>query len=178
MSPLAKNIIRFILFVLVQVLVLENVGVLHRLAWPYLYFLFILWLPYKMNRSVQMVIAALLGLTIDAFRHQPGFHMAACVLIAYIRPFLIPLFIPQTGTEANYEEPSPKSMGGLLPYLIYVTVFTVIHHAWLFLLEAWQFENIWYFFSKTFLSTLVSIVLILITDLLFIRKQTYRTNTA
>jgi hypothetical protein len=156
--------------------VLEKVGVLHRLAWPYLYFLFILWLPYRMNRSVQMIIAAGLGFTIDAFRHQPGFHMAACVLIAYIRPFLIPLFIPQNSAEASYEEPSPKSMGGFLQYVIFVSVFTIIHHGWLFLLEAWQVGNIWYFLAKTFLSTIVSILLIIITELIFSRKQQFRTN--
>jgi hypothetical protein len=47
----------------------------------------------------------------------------------------------------------------------------------LFLLEAWQFGNIWYFLVKTLLSTAVSLVLIIITELLFTRKQKFRTNT-
>jgi rod shape-determining protein MreD len=144
---------------------------------PYLYFLFILWLPFKLQRSWLMIFAFLLGFTLDSFRHQPGFHAAACVLIAYLRPFLINLLIPQEGFETNYEEPSISSMGGILPYTIYIGVFAFMHNAWLFLLEAWQFGNIWYFLVKTVLSTLISLLLIIITDMIFVRKQKFRTNT-
>ena len=131
-----------------------------------------------MKRSWQMIVAFALGFTLDSFRHHPGFHAAACVLIAYIRPFLVNLLIPQEGADTNYEEPSFKSMGGFLPYFIFTGVLTLIHHGWLFLLEAWQFGNIWYFITKTLLSTAISLLLILITELIFARKQSFRTNTA
>ncbi len=176
MSSLVKNIIRFMLFILIQVFVLDRIH-LHQMVTPYLYFLFILWLPFKLQRSWLMIFAFLLGFTLDSFRHQPGFHAAACVLIAYLRPFLINLLIPQEGFETNYEEPSISSMGGILPYTIYIGVFAFMHNAWLFLLEAWQFGNIWYFLVKTVLSTLISLLLIIITDMIFVRKQKFRTNT-
>ena len=176
MSNLVKNIIRFIFFILFQVYVLDKIH-LHQMLTPYLYFLFILWLPFKMNRTLLMLIAAVLGFTLDSFRHHPGFHTAACILIAYVRPFLINLLIPQEGAETNYEEPSFKSMGGLLPYFIYTAVLSLLHNTWLFFLEAWQFGDVWYFFIKTILSTAISLLLILITELLFTRKQKFRTNT-
>jgi rod shape-determining protein MreD len=144
---------------------------------PYLYFLFILWLPFNMNRNLQLIIAFIYGFTMDSFRHNPGFHAAACVLMVYCRAGLINLLIPQEGADENYEEPSIKSMGGMLPYFIYVAVLTLVHHTWLFLLEAWQFGNIWYFVVKTLLSTAISLLLIIITELLFVRKQKFRTNT-
>jgi hypothetical protein len=130
-----------------------------------------------MNRSWQLIIAFALGITLDAFRHHPGFHAAACVLIAYVRPFLVNLFIPQEGAETNYNEPSIKSLGGFLPYFIFVTVLTVIHHGWLFLLQAWQFGNILYFLGSVFFSTATSLLLIVITEMLFVRKQKFKTNT-
>jgi hypothetical protein len=68
-------------------------------------------------------------------------------------------------------------MGGLMPYLIFTGVLTFVHHAWLFFLEAWQFGNVWYFLVKTLLSTAISLGLIVITELLFVRKQKFRTNT-
>ena len=176
MSSFVKNIIRFILFILFQVYVLDKIR-LHQMVTPYIYFMFVLWLPFKMNRTWLLLIAFLLGFTLDSFRHHPGFHAAACVLIAYVRPFLINLLIPQEGAETNYEEPSFKSMGGMLPYLIYAGVLSFLHNIWLFLLEAWQFGDIWYFFVKTFLSTLISLLLVLITELIFTRKQRFRTNT-
>ena len=176
MSTLVKNIIRFAFFILVQVYVLDKIH-LHQMVTPYFYFLFILWLPFRIGRTWLMIIAFALGFTMDSFRHHYGFFSAACVMIAYLRPFLINLFIPQEGAETNYDEPSIKSMGGLLPYLIFTGVLTFIHHGWLFLLEAWQFGDLWYFLIKTLLSTVVSLLLILITELLFSRKQKFKTNT-
>ena len=176
MSTLVKNIIRFILFILIQVFVLDRIH-LHQMVTPYVYFLFILWLPFKMQRTLLMLVAFLLGFTLDSFRHQPGFHTAACVLIAYVKPFMVNLLIPQAGAEANYQEPSIKSMGGMMPYFIFISVLSLLHNIWLFLLESWQFGNIWYFLMKTILSTAISILLIFITELLFVRKQKFRTNT-
>jgi hypothetical protein len=130
-----------------------------------------------MQRTWLMLIAFLLGFTLDSFRHQPGFHAAACVLIAYIRPFLVNMLIPQEGADTNYQEPSIKSMGGAMPYFIFISVLSLLHNSWLFLLEAWQFGNIWYFIIKTILSTAISILLIFITELVFNRKQKFKTNT-
>jgi len=176
MGSFIKYFIRFALFIGAQVFVLDKIH-LHQMVTPYLYFLFILWLPFRMKRSWQLIVAFALGFALDSFRHQYGFHSAACVLIAYFRPFLINLFIPQEGADTNYEEPSIKSMGGMMPYLIFTGVLTFIHHAWLFLLEAWQFGNIWYFLIKTILSTAISLSLIIITELLIVRKQKFKTNT-
>lgn len=171
-----KNIVRFILLILTQFYVFDKIH-LHYLVTPYIYFLFILWMPFQLNRTLQMILAFLLGFTLDSFRHSPGFHSAACVLIAYLRPFLINILIPQEGADTNYDEPSAKSMGGFLPYIVYAGLLTVIHHGWLFFLEAWQFGNFWYFIVKTLLSTIISLLLIIITELLFSRKQKFRTNT-
>ena len=177
MSSLLKNIIRFILFILVQVFVLNHIPPLHHLINPYVYFLFILWLPFKTGRKTLMLLALMTGLALDYFTKTPGLHAAPCVLIAYLRPFVINVLITHEGAEANYEEPSIKSMG-FASYFVYVSVLTFIHHAFLFLLEALQFAGILYFLGKTFLSLAVSLFLILITELLFVRKQKFRTNTA
>ena len=176
MGKLIKNIVRFALLILVQVFVLDRVH-LHYMVTPYIYFLFILWMPFRLSRIAQMLIAFLLGFTLDSFRHNPGFHDAACVLLAYGRPFLINILIPQEGADTNYEEPSAKSMGGFLPYMLYAGILTLVHHSWLFILEAWQFGNFWYFIIKTLSSTAISLLLIVMVELLFARKQQFRTNT-
>src|SRR5687768_5078621 len=123
MSDLLKNTIRFVLFILIQVLVLHKIPTLHRFITPYLYFLFILWLPFRMPRVVIMLVAFLFGLTLDYFLMTPGLHAAPCVLIAYIRPFIINILISQEGAEQNYASPSAISMGPT-PYATYVVVLT------------------------------------------------------
>ncbi len=62
------------------------------------------------------------GLSLDFFTVSPGPHAAACTLIAYLRPFLINILIPQEGAEQNYKSPSITSMG-LAPYATYILIF-------------------------------------------------------
>ena len=176
MSSLLRNIIRFVVFILVQVFVLNQIPALHYSINPYLYFLFILWLPFSLSRFWVMVLGFVTGITLDYFTHTPGLHAAPCVLIAYLRPFLVNILIPQQGAEMNYKEPSIKSLG-LAPYATYIVLLTVIHHGFLFTLEAWQFGNFWYLVIKTLASSLISLLLILIVEMLFSRKQKFITNT-
>lgn len=164
------------LFILVQVFVLHKIPPLHQFITPYLYFLFILWLPYRISRFALMTVAFLLGITLDYFLKTPGLHAAPCVLIAYLRPFLINMLIPQEGTEQSYASPSIVSMGWA-PYSTYVLILTLIHNAYLVFLEWMQFGNFLYFIGKVTATTGVSFALILLTELLFFRKEKFRTNT-
>jgi rod shape-determining protein MreD len=177
MSDLLKNTIRFVLFILIQVLVLHKIPTLHRFITPYLYFLYILWLPFRMPRVVIMLVAFFFGLTLDYFLMTPGLHAAPCVLIAYIRPFIVNILISQEGAEQNYASPSAISMGPT-PYATYVVVLTLLHHGYLVFLEWMHFGTFLYFLGKVLGTTGISLLLILVTELLFIRKERFRTNTA
>lgn len=177
MSIFLKNIIRFALFILIQVYVLHHIPSLHRFITPYLYFLYILWLPFNMSRFSLMVIAFGLGLTLDYFMNSHGLHAAPCVLIAYVRPFLINLLISQEGAEQNYASPSIVSMGWA-PYATYAFVLTLLHHGYLVFLEWMQFGSFLYFLGRVIATTGISLLLILITELLVFRKEKFRTNTA
>ena len=176
MSTLVKNTLRFALFILVQVFVLHQVPTLHKFITPYLYFLFIIWLPFNISRGLLMLIAFVFGLTLDYFLKSPGLHAAACVLVAYVRPFLINLLIRQEGDEQNYASPSIVSMGWA-PYFTMVFILTLLHHGYLVFLEWMQFGSFLFFLGKTLATTGISMLLILITELLFFRKEKFRTNT-
>ncbi len=177
MSSLLKNIIRFVLFILVQAFVLNKVPAIHQFVKPWLYFLFILWLPFSISRLGLLLVAFVFGITMDYFSNTPGLHAAPCVLIAYVRPFIINLLLPQEKTEFSYAEPSIKSLG-FAPYFLYALLLTVLHNAYLIFIEWMQFGNFLYFIGKLGATTGVSILLILSTELLFPRKAKYRTNAA
>ncbi len=177
MSNLLKYILRFALFILVQVFVLHKIPSLHRFITPYLYFLYILWLPFRMSRISVMMLSFIFGLTLDYFLNTPGLHAAPCVLIAYVRPFLIQVLISKEGSDQNYASPSIVSMGWA-PYATYVLVLTALHHGYLVFLEWMQFANFFYFLGKVLATTGVSLILILVTELLVFRKEKFRTNTA
>jgi hypothetical protein len=177
MSSLLKNIIRFVLFILVQAFVLDKVPPLHQFVKPYLYFLFILWLPFNMSRISLMIIAFIFGLCMDYFTGNMGVHAAPCVLIAYLRPFLLNVLLPQEKTEFSYIEPSIKSLGWA-PYSVYVLILTFLHNLYLVLIEWLQFNDFIFLFSKVIATTAVSMLLIYVTELLFQRKAKFRTNAA
>jgi rod shape-determining protein MreD len=177
MSTLVKNSIRFIFFILVQVFVLHQVPPLHKFITPYLYFLYIIWLPFNIRRGLLLLIAFAFGITLDYFLKSPGLHAAACVLMAYIRPFVINLLIRQEGAEQNYASPSVVSMGWA-PYSTLVIILTFVHHSYLVFLEWMEFGSFLFFLGKVAGSVAISLLLVFITELLFFRKEKFRTNTA
>lgn len=177
MSDLVRNTIRFVLFILVQYYVLFQIRPLHEFVVPYIYYLYVLWLPFSMGRMSLMFVSFLFGLTLDYFTQTPGLHAAACTMIAYLRGFVVNILIPQEGAEQNYKSPSPVSMGWA-PYTVYVLVLTLLHHTYLVLLEWLQFGSFLFFLGKVVATSGISLMLILITELLFFRKEKFRTNTA
>lgn len=175
MSSLLKNIIRFVVFILFQVYILNQVPPLHQFLVPYLYFLYILWLPFTINRFWLLIISFLFGLSLDYFTGTYGLHAAPCVLIAYIRPFLLNLLIPQETTEQSYIEPSHKSMGWA-PYALYVGILSFVHHFYLVLIEWLQFGNFVYFIGKVAGTTAISLLMIFLAEMLFNRNSRYRSS--
>ncbi len=176
MSDLVKNIFRLIVFILVQVYILDKMH-LHRFVIPVLYYLFILWLPFSLSRISLLLIGFATGLSLDYFTNTPGLHAAACVLIAYARPFIINLLTPKDSAEFNYREPSPRAMGWA-PYTVYAFVMTLLHHTYLYLLEWLDLGNPVAFAIKVGATTGISMLLIFTVELLFPRKLKFRTNTA
>lgn len=177
MSDLVKNIIRLVIFTLVQVYVLDTIPHLHRFIVPYLYYLFILWLPFSISRLGLLALGFLCGLLLDYFKMTPGLHTAACVLVAYARPFVVNILIAKETTEFNYHEPSPHGMGWG-PYMIYAFALTLLHHTYLTVLEWLQFGTFLQLLIKIGATTAISMLLIFTVELLFPRRMRYRTNTA
>jgi hypothetical protein len=176
-SDLVRNIIRFAVFILLQVYVLNKVPHLHQYITPYLYYLFILWLPFSVSRMGLLLVGFITGITLDFFMITPGLHAAACVLIAYFRPFIINVLTPKDSSEFNYREPSPKALGWT-PYLIYTFVLTLFHHSYMVLLEWLSFGSFFHFLIKVIATTGISMLLIITAELLFPRRLKFRTNTS
>jgi hypothetical protein len=176
-SDLIRNIIRFAVFIGIQVYLLNKIPHLHQFVIPYIYYLFILWLPFSISRVGLMLVAFITGMTLDAFTQSPGIHTAPCVLIAFLRPYIIGILTPKDASEFNYREPSPRAMGWT-PYLVYVLVLTLAHHTYMVTLQWASFGTFLSLLIKVGATTAISMMLIIVVELLFPRKMKFRTNTA
>ncbi|MGZ5247339.1 MAG: rod shape-determining protein MreD, partial [Flavitalea sp.] len=87
------------------------------------------------------------------------------------------ILIRQEGAELNYRSPSISSMG-LAQYATYILILTLIHNIVLVFLEFLQIGSFLYLVGKILGTTGISIVLIALTELIFYRKEKFRTNTA
>ncbi len=162
------NLFRFIVVIFIQVFLLKNIDV-YNLSTPYFYILFILLLPFETPNFLLFALSFLLGIIIDAFYDTPGLHASACVLLALVRVMFISITVQKEGFD---NEPDPAlSMMGFRWFFTYTIVLTLFHHFLLFNLEAFSFSQFEYTVSRFLLSSVFTVVLILISGLLFYRRK-------
>lgn len=164
-------LLRYVILVGVQVTILNNIQLSGYIN-PYLYVLFILLLPVKFPKIPALLIAFVIGLTIDIFTNTIGIHAGASVFMAYTRPFVLKLFSPRDGYDTD-ASPNIKDLG-LQWWIAYSTVLVFIHHFALFYLEAFRFSDFFNTFSRVLLSSVATLILILITQLLFGKSKLER----
>ncbi|UKN00683.1 hypothetical protein K6119_13180 [Paracrocinitomix mangrovi] len=163
-NSLLKYILIFVLIVLIQGLVVNNIQ-LNEYFVPMIYPLMILMLPFNMNAILSMLVGLLLGLSVDAFSNTFGLHASAGILLGYVRPTLLNYIQPKEGYE-NSLLPTIPDMG--LPwYLLYTSVMLLIHHLWIFSVEIFRLDLFFLILGKTFFSLLFSLGLIILFQYIF-----------
>lgn len=163
-----KNIIRFVVLVLLQVLILNHIS-LGGYINPYLYVLFILWLPFNTNRGILLLSAFLLGFCVDIFSNTPGLNAAATVAMAFVRPFVISMISSNTDFEPG-SRPSIKGQG-IKWFLSYSILLVLIHHGILFYLEIFRFSEFFSTLLRVALSAVFTLSLVFLAEYLSIRKK-------
>lgn len=174
MGHYIKYLIQFLVLLLFQVLILNNV----TLHWwsggfpvftPYVYPLFILLLPFETPVWLLMILGFFCGLIIDSFMNTPGMHAFALVLIAYLRTNVLLALLPKNLKEYHQLSPSVKTMGWP-PFLTYSAFLIFIHHTCFFIIELWSLSNVGYLILKIIASTLTTMLLIGVYLLLFSKR--------
>jgi hypothetical protein len=162
-NPIITYTFRFLFLALLQVVVLNNVGLLNLFN-PYLYILFILLLPFETAPFYVLLFSFLLGLTIDTFSSTDGMHAIAATFIAFIRPMVFLIITPRGGYE-HQTSPNLKNMGA--PWFItYAIIMVFIHHLILFNIEVFRLSEFFITLARTALSSLFTLVLIILSQYL------------
>lgn len=148
--------------VLFQGLILNNIE-LGGYVNPYLYVLLILLLPFEMPAWVGLLVAFVVGISIDIFTSTLGIHTSAALFMGFARKYVLKLIEPRGGYEFG-TEPQIQYMG-LSWFLIYSGILVLAHHLFLFFIESFTFSHFFSTLGRTLLSSIFTIVLILITQL-------------
>jgi rod shape-determining protein MreD len=157
---LQKNIGRFLLLILCQVLILNNVLFLGYIN-PYIYLLFLLLLPFNTPQWLMLILGFALGISVDIFQDSMGLHAFATVFIAYLRKPILHFLLPQLRSKDSGNMEFSIQEFGLQRAFTYTTFMVFAHHLVLFSLEAYSFD-ILSILLRTFGSAIVSIILLLI----------------
>jgi rod shape-determining protein MreD len=142
---------------LLQVLLfdqLQLLGVCH----PYIYILCLLMMPITLPHSVDMIIGAIIGLVMDVFCNSLGIHTAACVLLMFIRPYLIGVIV---NDKDRLNEQITLRAIGMEAMIKYVIILVLIHHLTVFALGAWSWNHIGFVLLETLVSSLITISVII-----------------
>ena len=103
-----KQIIRYAVVMVLQVLLfdqLQLLGVCH----PYIYILCLMMMPITLPHISDMLIGATAGLIMDIFCNSLGVHTSACILLMYVRPYILSALINET--DRLNEQLSLHSLG-------------------------------------------------------------------
>ncbi len=162
-----NNILRFILLIALQVLVLNHVYLGIEVS-PVVYILFILMLPTNCNKLLMIFLAFLAGLCVDIFSNTLGFHTFAATLIGFLRVTFANRMVNQD--DKAVETPSLRSVG-MKQFSFYTLILTAIYCFTYQMLEAFDFAEILSVLLLTVVNTIITYLLILLLQYLFIRKK-------
>lgn len=160
------SIIQFIVLVLVQVFVLDNIS-FWGFVTPMIYVWFIMLLPYDTPKWVVLLSSFALGVCVDIFAGQTGIHAFACTFTGFVRPVLLNTF---SGNIDTSNVRFTMSRIGFANFVFYTLTTVFIHHFLCFLLGVFSFAEIGQILLRCFVSTLLTSLMIIICDAIFFKK--------
>lgn len=157
-----------IILVLVQIFLLKNLAVF-GVAFGFLYILGILVLPISLRAIPLLLIAFVLGFTIDVFYKTIGMHTASATFLAFIRPLWLKVISPTGGYDES-DEPTLNQMG-FGWFLSYAGPLFLIYSLVFFTIDQLGTGNIFMALNKSLFSSVFSMLLAILVQLLFFKRR-------
>jgi rod shape-determining protein MreD len=170
-NRLPGYILIFFILVILQILVFNNIQFSGYVN-PYVYILFVFLLPFETPGYLLLIVAFLLGLTIDIFSNTPGMHSFATVFMAAVRPSLLRGIAPKD----NYQPGTLPTIQdyGVAWYFKYTVVLILVHHTVLFFIEVFDLTYIFSTLWRILASSMFTLIFVFIAQLFVFRKDKRR----
>jgi len=167
-TEIIKNILRFILLVVMQVLIIQNINLTgYIILLPYVMVIIIL--PFETNKLIVLFTAFLLGVCVDYFYDSSGLHATACTIMGFSRHYVLKYIAPRDGYDIGVK-PTVEDMG-LEWFLRYAGTLVLIHHFCLFYLEIFRFSEFFSTLLRVILSSIGTMILIYLIQFLFFSNK-------
>jgi hypothetical protein len=167
-NNVVKNIVRFFLLALLQVVVFNNMQV-GTFVNIFIYVGFILFLPFETPKVMTLFLALAMGLLMDIFSNTGGIHAASLVFMAFCRPGVLRVIAPRDGYDAS-GEPTIANMG-LGWFVTFALLMVFLHSFACFFLEAFRMSEFFFTVGKIILSTFVTVLLLITAQLITSRQR-------
>ncbi len=166
-KEIQRYFLQFIILIVAQLLIFNNIDFSGFIN-PYVYVLFILLLPFNIQRSLLLILAFGEGLLMDIFSGTPGVHSTATVLMAFLRPAVAGIFAPREGYLSGT---NPRVLYfGIEWFVKYAATLVIVHHFVLFYLEVMSFEHFFATFFRALASAAFTLLIIILSQFLIFRK--------
>ncbi|MDF1546627.1 MAG: rod shape-determining protein MreD [Bacteroidales bacterium] len=165
---LTRNILRFIILVMLQILVFNNIGILGLGIVPAFFILYILLLPFETPGWLVLVLAFSIGLIIDIFSDTIGLNTAASVFTAFLRPIILRSLSPRDGYEVG-TFPRIHYMG-MNWFIKYASGLVFSHQLLYYFLENFTFAQFGFMLLKVLVGTFFSLLLIIVSQFFIYKK--------
>ena len=151
-------IARFILLILIQGFIFSKFDLFGTYD-PYICLIFILIYPIKVNRIIFLLTSFSFGITLDLFTTSYGLNAAACLSIAFLRPYILNIVFGYFF--------DPRSVKLIKTYLkdssiyqkiIYLFIMIFLHHLIMFSLEVFSLNHLPLIFIKTINTSILSFI--------------------
>lgn len=152
-----KEIGRLLLVFALQVLLFDHLHI-GSLGIVMMYILFLINLPTRTPRWAEMLIGVGVGMMMDIWHSSLGIHMAACVALTFVRPILLTNAIQDI--ERIKDNLSIQNIGPA-EYTKCAVLLTVLHHFIVLSLEMWSIHMWWMVLLQTFVSSAMTLCVIL-----------------
>ena len=159
-----SHLLQFFIFIALQVFLFQYL-VLFNSAFCFVYVAFLLFLPIQLPPVVLLLMGFTTGITVDTFYDTAGIHAGACVLLAYIRPYVLRFLMPRDDYDAN-DSVNIRLMGWRW-FITYALILLFLHHLLLFFLEVGGIKMVGFTLLKVGASTLYTFIVVVILQLLF-----------
>ncbi len=159
-SDLINRIVAFVVFLVVQALVLNHIH-LFGVATPLLYVYFVLLFRRNHPKWSILMWSFFLGICIDVFSNTPGVAAGSMTLVAMFQPYVLEAF--HTSDSEDNLKPGMRSLG-VSKFIFYPIILVFLYTLAFFSLEAFNFFNWLQWLLCISTSTLLTVVLILVIE--------------